>query len=45
MIDMSTYQEIVANTKSSGLIGTEVVQVVSLTSKRGLDVVHDGFRD
>ena len=40
-----TYEEVVADGERGGLVGTEVVEVVRLARERGVDMVHDGFRD
>ena len=40
-----TYEKVVADGERGGLVGTEVIEVVRLARERGVDMVHDGFRD
>ena len=41
----ATYEKVVANGERRRLVGTEVVQVVRLTCKGGVDMVYDGLGD
>ena len=40
-----THQHIVLSGQGGGLIGAEVVEVVSLAGQGGLNMVNDGFGD
>ena len=40
-----THQHMVLSRQGGGLIGAEVVEVISLTGQGGLDMVDDGLCD